>query len=79
MASRKESTTRAQSFFEIIGPAVRAICVVTCSTRSALVIGRPQRKTLRRNRTVVPRGPPRPRARGSKLWRYLLRVKSLAR
>src|SRR6476469_3217777 len=38
MASRKASTTRAQSFFEIIGPAVFAIWAVTCSTRSALVI-----------------------------------------
>src|SRR5581483_4104205 len=42
IASRNESTTRAQSFFEIIGPAVCAIWVVTCSTRSALVIRRPQ-------------------------------------
>src|SRR5512140_3817477 len=38
MASRKASTTRAQSFFEIIGPAVFEIWAVTCSTRSALVI-----------------------------------------
>src|SRR5262249_43669165 len=37
-ASRKLSTTRAQSFLLIIGPAVRAICAVTFSTRSALVI-----------------------------------------
>ena len=29
-ASRKASTTRAQSFFEIMGPAVRAIEAVTC-------------------------------------------------
>src|SRR6476469_6406453 len=36
--SRNASTTRAQSFFEIIGPAVREIWVVTLSTRSALVI-----------------------------------------
>src|SRR4026207_391848 len=40
-ASRKASTTRAQSFFEIIGPAVRAIEAVTCSTRSALVMRPP--------------------------------------
>src|SRR6476620_1438710 len=36
--SRNASTTRAQSFFEIIGPAVREIWAVTLSTRSALVI-----------------------------------------
>src|SRR5206468_2381465 len=42
MASRKESTTRAQSFFEIIGPAVREICSVTLSTRSALVMNVPR-------------------------------------
>src|SRR5207302_8273079 len=41
-ASRKESTTRAQSFFEMRGPAVRAICAVTFSTRSAFVIGPPR-------------------------------------
>src|SRR6202041_1171169 len=46
IASRNESTTRAQSFLEIIGPAVRAIWVVTCSTRSALVMSGPQRRTL---------------------------------
>src|SRR6266550_3641073 len=40
-ASRKESTTRAQSFLEIRGPAVRAICAVTFSTRSAFVIHPP--------------------------------------
>src|SRR5207302_4684236 len=40
-ASRKESTTRAQSFLEIKGPAVRAICAVTFSTRSAFVIRPP--------------------------------------
>src|SRR5688572_27399661 len=40
-ASRNASTTRAQSFFEIIGPAVRAIEAVTCSTRSALVMHPP--------------------------------------
>src|SRR6185503_726398 len=38
MASRNASTTRAQSFLEIIGPAVLEICSVTLSTRSALVI-----------------------------------------
>src|SRR5689334_4097585 len=36
--SKKASTTRAQSFLEIIGPAVREIWAVTLSTRSALVI-----------------------------------------
>src|SRR5690606_33932389 len=46
IASRKASTTRAQSFFEISGPLVRAIDAVTRSTRSALVmkllgLGRP--------------------------------------
>src|SRR2546421_2720432 len=40
-ASRNESTTRAQSFFEMRGPAVRAICAVTFSTRSDFVIGPP--------------------------------------
>src|SRR4051812_27161089 len=40
-ASRKASTTRAQSFLEIIGPAVLAIEAVTCSTRSALVMRPP--------------------------------------
>src|SRR6187551_483281 len=40
-ASRKASTTRAQSFLEIIGPAVRAMEAVTCSTRSALVMRPP--------------------------------------
>src|SRR6266540_4818475 len=40
-ASRNESTTRAQSFLEMRGPAVRAICAVTFSTRSAFVIGPP--------------------------------------
>src|SRR6266516_2504856 len=40
-ASRKESTTRAQSFLEMRGPAVRAICAVTFSTRSAFVIHPP--------------------------------------
>jgi hypothetical protein len=40
-ASRKASTTRAQSYLEIIGPAVRAIEAVTCSTRSALVMHPP--------------------------------------
>src|SRR5438093_1107138 len=40
-ASRNESTTRAQSFFEMRGPAVRAICAVTFSTRSAFVIRPP--------------------------------------
>ena len=38
----KASTTRAQSFFEIIGPAVREIWAVTRSTRSALVIEMPR-------------------------------------
>src|SRR3954462_190283 len=38
IASRNASTTRAQSFFEIIGPAVFEIWAVTLSTRSALVI-----------------------------------------
>src|SRR5712692_9920667 len=42
-ASRNESTTRAQSFLEIRGPAVRAICAVTFSTRSAFVIRPPCR------------------------------------
>src|SRR3954466_9538035 len=37
--SRKASTTRAQSFLEIIGPAVREIWAVTRSTRSAFVMG----------------------------------------
>jgi len=41
-ASRKESTTRAQSFLEIIGPAVRDIWAVTRSTRSAFVMGGPR-------------------------------------
>src|SRR3954465_1585691 len=40
-ASRKASTTRAQSFLEIIGPAVFAMEAVTCSTRSALVMHPP--------------------------------------
>src|SRR5437879_4136617 len=40
-ASRNASTTRAQSFLEMRGPAVRAICAVTFSTRSAFVIGPP--------------------------------------
>src|SRR5262249_981019 len=40
--SRNASTTRAQSFFEIIGPAVREIWAVTLSTRSALVIEMPR-------------------------------------
>jgi hypothetical protein len=39
--SRNASTTRAQSFFEIMGPAVRAIEAVTFSTRSALVMHPP--------------------------------------
>jgi hypothetical protein len=38
IASRKASTTRAQSFFEMVGPAVRAIDAVTSSTKSAFVI-----------------------------------------
>src|SRR2546429_78095 len=42
-ASRKESTTRAQSFLEIKGPAVRAICAVTFSSTPALVIHPPLR------------------------------------
>src|SRR3982751_27689 len=42
MASRNESTTRAQSFLEIIGPAVRDIWAVTRSTRSAFVMGGPR-------------------------------------
>ena len=37
-----ESTTRAQSFLEISGPAVRAMAAVTCSTRLALVMLPPQ-------------------------------------
>src|SRR5215471_13531310 len=40
--SRNASTTRAQSFLEIIGPAVREIWAVTRSTRSALVIEKPR-------------------------------------
>src|SRR3954468_4206729 len=53
-ASRNASTTRAQSFFEIIGPAVLAMEAVTCSTRSALVIHPPEglQATVRRE------GPP---------------------
>src|SRR6185312_4203898 len=41
-ASRNASTTRAQSFFAIMGPAVLAMDAVTCSTRSALVIHPPE-------------------------------------
>src|SRR6185312_11225922 len=48
IASRKVSTTRAQSFFEIVGPAVCAICAVTSSTRSAFVIPTPQWNWLSR-------------------------------
>ena len=40
-ASKNASTTRAQSFLEIMGPAVLAIEAVTCSTRSALVMRPP--------------------------------------
>src|SRR5688572_15106804 len=47
IASRNESTTRAQSFFEIIGPAVCAICAVTRSTRSAFVIDGPRERRVR--------------------------------
>src|SRR5713226_4921689 len=63
-ASRKESTTRAQSFLEIRGPAVRAICAVTFSTRSAFVI-RPPRRAQGHSR------------RGANIRAYLLCVKSL--
>src|SRR5207244_4778364 len=63
-ASRKESTTRAQSFFEIRGPAVGAICAVTFSTRSAFVIHPPWRA----------QGQSR---RGANIRAYLLCVKSL--
>src|SRR2546427_3433093 len=63
-ASRKESTTRAQSFLEIRGPAVSAICAVTFSTRSAFVIRPPCRA----------QGPSR---RGANIRAYLLCVKSL--
>src|SRR6185295_11939743 len=45
-ASRNASTTLAQSFFEIIGPAVRAIVAVTFSTRSAFVMHPPDRPAL---------------------------------
>src|SRR3989442_12536449 len=45
-ASRKESTTRAQSFFDIKGPAVRAIVAVPFSTRSALVMHPPDRPKI---------------------------------
>src|SRR5690606_303599 len=41
---------RAQSFFEIIGPEVRAMAAVTCSTRSALVIDPPGRRSGARMR-----------------------------
>src|SRR5690606_22429657 len=57
MASRKASTTRAQSFFEIIGPAVRAMDAVTCSTRSALVMRPPVGFN-------PPGGPPEPGSEG---------------
>src|SRR5205807_4234888 len=63
-ASRKESTTRAQSFLEIRGPAVRAICAVTFSTRSAFVI-RPPCRAQGQSR------------RGANIRAYLLCVKSL--
>src|SRR5438105_11808134 len=63
-ASRNESTTRAQSFLEIRGPAVRAICAVTFSTRSAFVILPPCRA----------QGQSR---RGANIRAYLLCVKSL--
>src|SRR5258708_25145723 len=56
-ASRKESTTRAQSFFEMRGPAVRAICAVTFSTRSAFVIRTPcraQRNQIGGHNTGLP-------------------------
>src|SRR5256714_5186797 len=63
-ASRNESTTRAQSFLEIRGPAVRAICAVTFSTRSAFVI-RPPCRAQGQSR------------RGANIRAYLLCVKSL--
>ena len=47
IASRNESTTRAQSFFEIIGPAVCEICAVTRSTKSAFVIDGPREGRVR--------------------------------
>src|SRR5688572_7116614 len=46
IASRNESTTRAQSFLEIIGPAVCEICAVTRSTRSAFVIDGPRERRV---------------------------------
>src|SRR5918994_6793791 len=50
-ASRKASTTRAQSFLEIMGPAVRAMEAVTCSTRLALVMRPPEGlQTVERSR-----------------------------
>src|SRR5206468_6662662 len=63
-ASRNESTTRAQSFLEIRGPAVRAICAVTFSTRSAFVIQSPLKG-------------PRAVKTGANIRAYLLCVKSL--
>src|SRR5688572_20567018 len=42
IASRNASTTRAQSFFDIMGPAVREIWAVTRSTRSAFVMVGPR-------------------------------------
>src|SRR5205807_10184059 len=63
-ASRNESTTRAQSFLEMRGPAVRAICAVTFSTRSAFVI-RPPCRALRGTKS------------GGNIRAYLLTVKSL--
>src|SRR5687768_13678526 len=50
IASRKESTTRAQSFLEIIGPAVCEICAVTRSTKSAFVIEGPRKGRVRNRR-----------------------------
>src|SRR5689334_22916813 len=63
-ASKNESTTRAQSFLEIRGPAVRAICAVTFSTRSAFVIQSPLKG-------------PRAVKTGANIRAYLLCVKSL--
>src|SRR3989441_8330088 len=63
-ASRKESTTRAQSFLEMRGPAVRAICAVTFSTRAAFVIHPPLTA-------------PRQSRRRANIQAYLLCVQSL--
>ena len=68
-ASRKESTTRAQSFLDIIGPEVRAMLAVTFSTRSALVICPSFRE--------IPYRPEIRPPRGVNIGAYLLPVKSL--